>query len=194
MLQRLQNIREVALLEGMLKAPTPIIYQTYVKEYPNGKFIAQVNASENVRLYQLVKTTPTPANFKAFFEDPEMQKYYQDRGPRPYLAEVRTLYDDFLFQRIDSLKKEGNATAIRQIIDDYKNTPYLATGARTHLNDLEYLSEKADFELLKPAIVNSESLGLLQEFLKTHKYKEFRDQAKNLRAPFTQAIVSTRLP
>ena len=31
MLQRLQNIREVALLEGMLKAPTPIIYQTYVK-------------------------------------------------------------------------------------------------------------------------------------------------------------------
>ena len=100
-----------------------------------------------------------------------MQKYYQDRGPRPYLAEVRTLYDDFLFQRIDSLKKEGNATAIRQIIDDYKNTPYLATGARTHLNDLEYLSEKADFELLKPAIVNSESLGLLQEFLKTHKYK-----------------------
>ena len=192
MLQRLQNIREVALLEGMLKAPTPIIYQTYVKEYPNGKFIAQVNASENVRLYQLVKTAPTPANFKAFFEDPEMQKYYQDRGPRPYLAEVRTLYDDFLFQRIDSLKKEGNATAIRQIIDDYKNTPYLSTGARTHLNDLEYLSEKADFELLKPAIVNSESLGLLQEFLKTHKYKEFRDQAKNLRAPFIlQAIVST---
>lgn len=192
MLQRLQNIREVALLEGMLKAPTPIIYQTYVKEYPNGKFIAQVNASENVRLYQLVKTAPTPANFKAFFEDPEMQKYYQDRGPRPYLAEVRTLYDDFLFQRIDSLKKVGNATAIRQIIDDYKNTPYLSTGARTHLNDLEYLSEKADFELLKPAIVNSESLGLLQEFLKTHKYKEFRDQAKNLRAPFIlQAIVST---
>ncbi len=74
--------------------------------------------------------SPTPANFKAFFEDPEMQKYYQDRGPRPYLAEVRTLYDDFLFQRIDSLKKEGNATAIRQIIDDYKNTPYLSTGAR----------------------------------------------------------------
>ena len=30
MLQRLQNIREVALLEGMLKTPTPIIYQTYV--------------------------------------------------------------------------------------------------------------------------------------------------------------------
>ena len=90
-----------------------------------------------------------------------MQKYYQDRGPRPYLAEVRTLYDDFLFQRIDSLKKEGNATAIRQIIDDYKNTPYLATGARTHLNDLEYLSEKADFELLKPAIVNSESLRFI---------------------------------
>ena len=192
MLQRLQNLREVALLEGMLKTPSPAIYRTYVKEYPDGKFIAQVNASENVRLYQLVKAAPTPANFKAFFEDPEMQKYYQTRGPRPYLAEVRTLYDDFLFQRIDSLKKEGNATAIRQIIDDYKNTPYLATGTRTHLNDLEYLSEKADFELLKPAIVNSESLGLLQEFLKTHKYKEFRDQANALRAPFVlQAIVST---
>ena len=67
MLQRLQNLREVALLEGMLKTPSPAIYRTYVKEYPDGKFIAQVNASENVRLYQLVKAAPTPANFKAFF-------------------------------------------------------------------------------------------------------------------------------
>lgn len=191
MLQRIQNLRELAMLEEMMKTPTLATYQQYMKEYPKGKFISQINAAENKRLYQLVKKKPDSANFKAFFENPEMQKFYKETGPRPYMNEVSTLYDDYLFQSIDSLKKEGNATAIRQIIDDYKNTPYLTSVVRTHLDDLEYLSEKADFELLKPKIVNSESLGLLEEFLKNHKYKEFRDQANALRAPFIlQTIVS----
>lgn len=78
-----------------------------------------------------------------------MQKFFTDKDTRPFLSEVRTLYDDFLFQGIDSLREKGNATAIRQIIDEYKQSPYLTSIARTHLDDLEYLSEKADFELFK---------------------------------------------
>lgn len=192
LIQKLQDIREMALLEGMLKAPASGIYQTYMTEYPNGKFISQVNAAENKRLYQIVKSNPTPENFKAFFDNPAMQKFFTDKDTRPFLGEVQALYDNYLFHSIDSLREGGNATAIRQIIDDYKRTPYLDTAARTHLNDLEYLSEKADFELLKPAIVSSESLSLLQEFLCTHKYKEFRDQANALRTPFIlQTIIST---
>ena len=191
-LQKVRDIREMALLEGMLKTPTLNIYQTYITEYPNGKFISQINTAENKRLYQIVKSNPTSANFKAFFDNANMQKFFTDKDTRPFLPEVRALYDDFLFQGIDSLREKGNATAIRQIIDEYKQSPYLTSTARTHLDDLEYLSEKADFELLKAAIVNSESLSMLQDFLCTHKYKEFRDQAKNLRAPFIlQAIVST---
>ena len=190
--QKIRDIREMALLEGMLKAPAPGIYQTYMAEYPNGKFVSQINAAENKRLYQIVKSNPTPENFKAFFDNPAMQKFFTDKDTRPFLAEVQALYDNYLFHSIDSLREGGNATAIRQIIDDYKRTPYLDATARKHLNDLEYLSEKADFELLKPAIVSSESLDLLQEFLSTHKYKEFRDQANALRTPFIlQAIVST---
>lgn len=192
MLERIQDIREMALLEEMLQTPTSGIYQIYLKEYPNGKFIPQINAAENKRLYQLVKNDPTAENFKVFFENADMQKFFKDKNSRPYLTQVSNLYDDFLFQRIDSLRKGGNATAIRKIIDDYKKTPYLTPTARTHLDDLEYMSEKADFELLKPAIVNSESLSLLKDFLSTHKYKEFRDQANALRNPFiVQAIVST---
>lgn len=192
LIQKLRDIREMALLEGMLKAPASGIYQTYMTEYPNGKFISQVNAAENKRLYQIVKSNPTPENFKAFFDNPAMQKFFTDKDTRPFLGEVQALYDNYLFHSIDSLREGGNATAIRQIIDDYKRTPYLDTAARTHLNDLEYLSEKADFELLKPAIVSSESLSLLQEFLSTHKYKEFRDQANALRTPFIlQTIIST---
>ena len=192
LVQKLRDIREMALLEGMLKAPAPSTYQTYMTEYPNGKFISQVNAAENKRLYQIVKKNPTPENFKTFFDNPAMQKFFTDTDTRPYLGEVQALYDNYLFHSIDSLREGGNATAIRQIIDDYKRTPYLNTAARTHLNDLEYLSEKADFELLKPAIVSSESLGLLQEFLSTHRYKEFRDQANALRTPFIlQTIIST---
>lgn len=191
-LQKVRDIREMALLEGMLKTPTLNIYQTYITEYPNGKFISQINTAENKRLYQIVKSNPTSANFKAFFDNANMQKFFTDKDTRPFLPEVRALYDDFLFQGIDSLREKGNATAIRQIIDEYKQSPYLTSTARTHLDELEYLSEKADFELLKAAIVNSESLSMLQDFLCTHKYKEFRDQAKNLRAPFIlQAIVST---
>lgn len=192
LMQKIRNIREMALLESMLKAPAPGIYQTYIAEYPNGKFASQVNAAENKRLYQIVKSNPTQENFKAFFDNPAMQKFFTDKDTRPFLAEAQALYDNYLFHSIDSLREGGNATAIRQIIDDYKHTPYLNTTARTHLGDLEYLSEKADFELLKPAIVSSESLGLLQEFLSTHKYKEFRDQANALRTPFIlQAIIST---
>lgn len=192
LVQKLRDIREMALLEGMLKAPAPGIYQTYMTEYPNGKFISQVNAAENKRLYQIVKKNPTPENFKTFFDNPAMQKFFTDTDTRPFLGEVQALYDNYLFHSIDSLREGGNATAIRQIIDDYKRTPYLNTAARTHLNDLEYLSEKADFELLKPAIVSSESLSLLQEFLSTHRYKEFRDQANALRTPFIlQTIIST---
>ena len=192
LIQKLRDIREMALLEGMLKTPASGTYQTYMTEYPNGKFISQVNAAENKRLYQIVKNNPTPENFKAFFDNPAMQKFFTDKDTRPFLGEVQALYDNYLFHSIDSLREGGNATAIRQIIDDYKRTPYLDTAARTHLNDLEYLSEKADFELLKPAIVSSESLSLLQEFLCTHKYKEFRDQANALRTPFIlQTIIST---
>ena len=192
LIQKLRDIREMALLEGMLKTPASGTYQTYMTEYPNGKFIPQVNAAENKRLYQIVKSNPTPENFKAFFDNPAMQKFFTDKDTRPFLGEVQALYDNYLFHSIDSLREGGNATAIRQIIDDYKRTPYLDTAARTHLNDLEYLSEKADFELLKPAIVSSESLSLLQEFLSTHKYKEFRDQANALRTPFIlQTIIST---
>lgn len=192
LMQKIRDIREMALLESMLKAPAPGIYQTYMAEYPNGKFASQVNAAENKRLYQIVKSNPTQENFKAFFDNPAMQKFFTDKDTRPFLAEAQALYDNYLFHSIDSLREGGNATAIRQIIDDYKHTPYLNATARTHLGDLEYLSEKADFELLKPAIVSSESLGLLQEFLSTHKYKEFRDQANALRTPFIlQAIIST---
>ena len=192
LIQKLRDIREMSLLEGMLKTPASGTYQTYMTEYPNGKFISQVNAAENKRLYQIVKNNPTPENFKAFFDNPAMQKFFTDKDTRPFLGEVQALYDNYLFHSIDSLREGGNATAIRQIIDDYKRTPYLDTAARTHLNDLEYLSEKADFELLKPAIVSSESLSLLQEFLCTHKYKEFRDQANALRTPFIlQTIIST---
>lgn len=192
LMQRIRDIRETALLEGMLKAPASGIYQMYMTEYPEGKFVFQVNAAENKRLYQLVKSNPTTENFKAFFDNPAMEKFFTDKNTRPFLSEVQALYDSYLFQSIDSLREGGNAATIRQIIDDYKRTPYLNAAARTHLDDLEYLSEKADFELLKPTIVNSESLSLLQKFLSTHRYKEFRDRANALRAPFIlQTIIST---
>lgn len=100
-------------------------------------------------------------------------KVFQDKGPRPYLSEVRTLYDDFLFQNIDTLQKKGDATAIRQIIDEYKDSPYLTPSERTHLDELEFISEKADFELLKPTLTSSESLNLLKSSLQHINIRNF---------------------
>lgn len=191
-LPRIKEIRETALLEAMLQTPKLSTYETYVAEYPNGRFTMQVNAAENRRLYQMVKADPTSENFKNFFEDAAMVQYFKDKDTRPFLAEVRTLYDNYLFSNIDSLSRDSSAIALKQIIDNYKKSPYLSSGQRAHLDELEYLSEKTDFALLKPAIVSSESLSLLKEFLSTHKYKEFRDQANALRTPYImQAIVST---
>lgn len=191
-LPRIKEIRESALLEGMLEKPTLSTYQTYIAEYPNGKFAKQINAAENRRLYHMVKAAPTPENFKNFFENAAMVQFFKDKDTRPFLAEARTLYDNYLFSNIDSLSKDSSAVALKQFIDNYKKSPYLSSGERAHLDELEYLSEKTDFALLKPAIVSSESLSLLKDFLSTHKYKEFRDQANALRTPFImQAIVST---
>lgn len=191
-MQKLLNIREMALMDGMLKSPTASTYRAYLSEYPNGKFISQICSAENSRLFQLVKSNPNADNFKAFFEDSEMQKFFKEPDNRPYLPEVRTLYDDYLYHQIDSIQKDGNAASIRKFIDDYKNTSYLTPTNRKYLNNLEFLSEKADYELLKPSIISSESLSLLKDFLMTHKFKEFRDSANALRSPFImQAIVST---
>ena len=111
----------MALLEGMLKTPTLNIYQTYITEYPNGKFISQINTAENKRLYQIVKSNPTSANFKAFFDNANMQKFFTDKDTRPFLPEVRALYDDFLFQGIDSLREKGNATDICRLLTSISN-------------------------------------------------------------------------
>lgn len=83
--QKIRNIRELALLEGMLTAPALSTYQTYIAEYPNGKFIPQINAAENKRLYGIVKHNPSQENFKAFFDDPAMLKFFTDKETRPFL-------------------------------------------------------------------------------------------------------------
>lgn len=75
MLEKIKSIRELALMENMLSTPTLQTYQIYIKEYPNGKYLSQVNTAENKRLYQLVKSNPNPDNFKAFFEDTAMQSF-----------------------------------------------------------------------------------------------------------------------
>ena len=156
----------------MLKTPTLNIYQTYITEYPNGIFISQINTAENKRLYQIVKSNPTSAISRHFLITPTCRNSSRIKT-RVHSFRKFARYTMISVSRNRQPPGERNATAIRQIIDEYKQSPYLTSTARTHLDDLEYLSEKADFELLKAAIVNSESLSMLQDFLCTHRYKNF---------------------
>ena len=52
-----------------------------------------------------------------------------------------------------------------------------------------YKKDSIDYETLKLEVNSPSKLGLIKEYLLTHKYKEFRDKANKLRVPFEQQLV-----
>lgn len=190
-LQKIVDVREFAFLENMEKLPTQKMYDMYSKEYPNGRFKQQMRTAGNALLYRLVKESPTEDNFKAFFENTDMLEFFKEKGGRAYLPEVCSIYDEYLYQTIITIEKEGNAADIKKCIEHYKNSVYLKDVDKKHLKDIEYLNEKVDFELLKPAVANAEGLKLVKDFLLTHKYKEFRDKANALRSQFEAQVIES---
>ncbi len=131
----------------------------------------------------------TKAYFPNICEEEKIQlSNVQNKAELAVISILDASKDQIPFSKtlMDSIQSSGypGDSAILQKVRDIREMALL--------EGLEYLSEKADFELLKAAIVNSESLSMLQDFLCTHRYKEFRDQANALRTPFIlQTIIST---
>ena len=115
-----------------------------------------------------------------------LNRYYNGMSNRKYTPEVRALYDDYLFSMI---QQAGALASKKQCIDEYENAVYLEEGKRKHTVELEYTKDSVDYELMKPEINSSSKLELIQGFLLTHKYREFRDKAHELRSQFEDSVV-----
>lgn len=180
------DTRETAMVADIKQEPTAIKFQTYYSEYANAKLDKEVKNVHNTFLYQTVKKSPTDLNFKAFFNDSSLNTAFGGKENRPYMPEVRSMYDDYLYGLI---QKSNAAVSTKKCIDDYKNSEYLKDSEKKHLGDIEYLNDKVDFELLKMQVNSASALGLIKEYLLNHKYKEFRDKANELRTPFEKQVI-----
>ncbi len=190
-MQKVLDIREASLMESVEKTPDLKTCVTYFEEYPKGKYISQMRTAENTLLYHAIKKDMTEANFKAFLDHAPLQEFFKEKGSRTYLPEVCSLYDDYLYELIKGASKGGSLEEIRKSIDNYKTTSYLKDAERKHLSDIEYLNDSVDYELLKSQIKTAENLGLIKNYLLTHKYKEFRDKANALRDPFEEQVIQS---
>ena len=61
----------------------------------------------------------------------------------------------------------------------------MSPGDKKYTNTLEYKKDSIDYETLKLEVNSPSKLGLIKEYLLTHKYKEFRDKANKLRVPLS---------
>lgn len=180
------QIREDALLKDLEEQSSPLKCENYLKEFPDGKYKAQVMDNYNQQLYDNAKRMPTQANFKSFFDNATLNQYFNGMTNRKYTSEVRDLYDDYLF----SMVQQARALASKkQCINDYETAGYLEEGKRKHAVELSYTKDSVDYELMKPEVNSSTKLELIRDFLLTHKYREFRDKAHKLRSQFEDSVV-----
>ena len=89
------------------------------------------------------------------------------------MAQALSIYDDYLYGNIC---KAQAIASIKQAIAEYEQAPYLSPGDKKYTNTLEYKKDSIDYETLKLEVNSPSKLGLIKEYLLTHKYKEFRDK------------------
>lgn len=178
--------REDALMKDCEEKSSTAKCENYFNEFPDGRYQVQFMNEYNQLLYNSVKRAPTNANFKNFFDNVTLNRYFNGMSNRKYTPEVRALYDDYLFSMI---QQASALTSKKQCIDDYEASIYLEEGKRKHAAELEYTKDSVDYELMKPEVNSSSKLELIRGFLITHKYREFRDKAHELRNQFEDSVI-----
>lgn len=160
--------------------------ERYMEEYAEGKHKQEAMVEYNRLLLQTVKTSPSSSNFKRFFDHERLNTFFGGRTKREGMDQAVSLYDDYLYGNIC---KAQAVASIKQAITEYEQSPYLQPADRKHAGTLEYKKDSIDYEVLKLEMNAASKLELIREYLKTHKYKEFRDKANLLRQPFEQQLV-----
>ncbi|WP_300852000.1 hypothetical protein [uncultured Bacteroides sp.] len=160
--------------------------ERYMEEYAEGKHKQEAMVEYNRLLLQTVKTSPSSSNFKRFFDHERLNTFFGGRTKREGMDQAVSLYDDYLYGNIC---KAQAVASIKHAITEYEQSPYLQPADRKHARTLEYKKDSIDYEVLKLEVNAASKLELIREYLKTHKYKEFRDKANLLRQPFEQQLV-----
>ena len=171
-----------------LKAhPTQVKCNTYFKDFPNEYNYVEVANIYNDLLYKAILNKQNDSTILCYFNDTTLKTFYANsKELRPYLAEVQKLYDDCLFKAIQTAT---SPEAQKHCINAYIECPYLAGCNRRYLPQVEYANDSIDLIILVSQVDSFPRLPLIKAYLQTHKYKQFRDKAQQLREQFIDSMI-----
>lgn len=173
-----------------LKAhPTQTKCKAYFSDYPKNYNYNDVIKIYNDLLYKAAHDTQTDSTILCYFNDTTLKTFYSNvKEPRPYLAEVQKIYDDYLFKTI---KTATSPEAQKRNINAYLECPYLKGYNRKYLSEVAYVNDSIDWVFLVSQVDSFPRLALIKTYLQEHKYKQFRDKAQQLREQFIDSMVYT---
>jgi len=184
--KHLYDVHEEELWKDFVRNKNIPKCERYLTEYEDGKYKSEAMIEYNRLLFQTLQKSPSSSNFKRFFDHERLNTFFDGRSKRESMAQALSLYDDYLYGNIC---KAQAIASIKQAIAEYEQAPYLSPADKKYTNTLEYKKDSIDYETLKLEVNAPSKLGLIKEYLQTHKYKEFRDKANKLRVPFEQQLV-----
>ena len=184
--KHLYDVHEEELWKDFVRNKNIPKCEKYLTEYADGKYKAEAMIEYNRLLFQTVQKSPSASNFKRFFDHDRLNTFFDGRSKRESMAQALSLYDDYLYGNIC---KAQAIASINQAIAEYEQASYLSPSDKKYTNTLEYKKDSIDYETLKLEVNSPCILGLIKEYLQTHKYKVFRDKANKLRVPFEQQLV-----
>ena len=172
--KHLYDVHEEELWKDFVRNKNIPKCEKYLTEYADGKYKAEAMIEYNRLLFQTVQKSPSASNFKRFFDHDRLNTFFDGRSKRESMAQALSLYDDYLYGNIC---KAQAIASIKQAIAEYEQASYLSPSDKKYTNTLEYKKDSIDYETLKLEVNSPSKLGLIKEYLQTHKYKEFRDKA-----------------
>ena len=180
------RLKEKVQYADLKAQPTQAKCDTYFKDFHNQYNYVEVAKIYNDLLYKAALDKQNDSTILCYFNDTTLKTFYANtKEPRPYLTEVQKLYDDCLFKAIQTAT---SPEAQKHCINAYIECPYLAGCNRRYLPQVEYANDSIDLIILVSQVDSFPRLPLIKAYLQTHKYKQFRDKAQQLREQFIDSM------
>ena len=180
------RLKEKVQYADLKAQPTQAKCDTYFKDFHNQYNYVEVAKIYNDLLYKAALDKQNDSTILCYFNDTTLKTFYANsKEPRPYLTEVQKLYDDCLFKAIQTAT---SPEVQKHCINAYIECPYLAGCNRRYLPQVEYANDSIDLVILVSQVDSFPRLPQIKTYLQTHKYKQFRDKAQQLREQSIDSI------
>ena len=180
------RLKEKVQYADLKAQPTQAKCDTYFKDFHNQYNYVEVAKIYNDLLYKAALDKQNDSTILCYFNDTTLKTFYANsKEPRPYLTEVQKLYDDCLFKAIQTAT---SPEVQKHCINAYIECPYLAGCNRRYLPQVEYANDSIDLVILVSQVDSFPRLPQIKTYLQTHKYKQFRDKAQQLREQFIDSM------